>query len=77
MAATLNTLPSSLTPLISEKQLVELTGFTKTYFQKARTYGGGPPFIKIGRTVRYRLEDVEAWLASMPRLANTAGGKPE
>lgn len=27
--------------------------------------GGGPPFIKTGRLVRYRLSDVEAWEESL------------
>lgn len=35
---------------------------TKT-LQAWRHRGGGPPFIKVGRLVRYRLVDVEAWIA--------------
>lgn len=26
-----------------------------------RRQGNGPPYIKVGRAVRYRLEDVERW----------------
>ncbi|MBX6389684.1 MAG: helix-turn-helix domain-containing protein [Frankia sp.] len=31
---------------------------------KWRTTGDGPPGLRIGRHVRYRREDVEAWLAT-------------
>lgn len=27
-----------------------------------RTRGGGPRAVKVGRSVRYRLSDIEAWL---------------
>lgn len=32
--------------------------------QAWRCRGGGPPFIKVGHLVRYRPEDVEAWVQS-------------
>lgn len=31
--------------------------------EKLRVYGGGPPFLKLGRSVRYRLSDLEQWLS--------------
>jgi predicted DNA-binding transcriptional regulator AlpA len=31
---------------------------------KWRAKADGPPFIKVGRLVRYRRADVEAWLTS-------------
>lgn len=43
---------------------------TKT-LQAWRCRGGGPPFIKVGRLVRYRPEDVEAWIESR-RVASTS-----
>ena len=33
----------------------------------------GPPFVKIGPLVRYRVEDVEAWLSVQP----TGGAEPQ
>ena len=35
--------------------------------------GGGPPYIKVGRCVRYRLTDLERWLAS--RTVGAASGE--
>jgi excisionase family DNA binding protein len=32
--------------------------------QAWRSRGGGPPFVKVGRLVRYRAEDVKAWVES-------------
>lgn len=32
--------------------------------QSWRSRGGGPPFVKIGRLVRYRGCDVKKWIAS-------------
>lgn len=32
-----------------------------------RYHGNGPPYVKVGRHVRYRREDVEAWLDDQTR----------
>lgn len=29
-----------------------------------RTRGGGPAFVKLGRAVRYRRADLEAWISA-------------
>jgi excisionase family DNA binding protein len=34
-----------------------------------RTRGYGPPGVKVGKHVRYRLTDVDAWLESQKRVA--------
>ena len=44
------------------KELANYTGYSASFFEKLRCYGGGPPFYKIGRNVRYQIEDVENWL---------------
>jgi hypothetical protein len=41
------------------------------YLEIAACKGGGPPFVKIGRLVRYRVRDLEDWIASN-RYENTA-----
>lgn len=45
---------------------------TKT-LQAWRHRGGGPPFVKVGRLVRYRLSDVESWLASRTVSSTSEG----
>ena len=39
--------------LLTEDQASEIYGFSKAWFQKMRWKGGGPPYRKIGRSVRY------------------------
>ena len=54
------TLPSfPLDTLAASRHL----GLSKSTMEKLRVYGGGPQYLKLGRLVRYRIEDLEAWLA--------------
>lgn len=47
---------------ITDEELAKLSGLSRSYWQKSRVKGGGCPFIKIGRSVRYKLSDVELFL---------------
>ena len=38
------------------------TGLASATLRKLRLTGEGPPFMKLGRAVRYRREDLDAWL---------------
>ena len=54
--------------LLTTKQLPEITGLSKSFFDRGRIYGYGPQFIRIASGSRagkilYRPEDVERWLA--------------
>jgi predicted DNA-binding transcriptional regulator AlpA len=57
-------------PFIDEKQLCAHLGISSVTATKWRAHAAGPPFIKVGRLVRYRRTDVEAWL-----LSRTVGRK--
>jgi hypothetical protein len=35
-----------------------------SYLEKERVAGGGPRFIKIGKAVRYKIDDLDAWASS-------------
>jgi hypothetical protein len=48
-------------PRLNEKQLAERWGVSVRTLQAARVKGGGVPFVRIGRAVRYRPEDVLAY----------------
>jgi hypothetical protein len=37
---------------------------SKSYLEKLRLSGGGPPFIKIGKAVRYKFGDLDAWFGA-------------
>lgn len=38
-------------------------GLAVSTLEKMRVYGDGPRFVKLGRSVRYRICDLEAYLA--------------
>jgi predicted DNA-binding transcriptional regulator AlpA len=59
-------------PLLTDFDLERLTGRARSSWQKARLTGNSPKFIRLGRLVRYRLSDVEAWLAAHPTLRSTS-----
>lgn len=37
-------------------------GLSKPWLEQLRSRGAGPKFVKLGRAVRYRPEDLAAWL---------------
>ncbi len=69
-ADTENILPRSLT----EIQTAAYIGMSRSYLRRARVYGNrdssipAPPFIKIGRSVRYLREDLDIWLDNQKKL---------
>lgn len=41
---------------------------------KRRVFGDGPPFVKMGRSVRYRRSDLDAWTATRLRKSTSDDG---
>jgi len=58
--------------LLSDRELSRVTRRSRSSLQKDRLKGGGVPVIRIGRLVRYRASDVEAWLAKLPARRSTS-----
>jgi excisionase family DNA binding protein len=54
--------------MMNDQQVAEYLNMSAASLRKWRRLGGGPKFLKIGRSVRYRREDVETWLSSCPGL---------
>lgn len=50
------------TPWKDEKEAAPYTGHAVSTFQKLRCYGGGPRYSKRGRSVRYHVDDLDAWM---------------
>ncbi|MEE4303594.1 MAG: helix-turn-helix domain-containing protein [Wenzhouxiangella sp.] len=42
-------------------------GLQKSTLEAWRCRGGGPQFVKLGRAVRYRQADLDAWIESRVR----------
>jgi predicted DNA-binding transcriptional regulator AlpA len=48
--------------VLNERQVQELYGFSIPYLRRARREKRGPRFLKLGKLVRYRRSDIEAYL---------------
>ena len=53
---------------MNEREAAQYVGMSIHFLQKARSEGNvigrtpGPPFLKIGRAVRYLRHDLDAWI---------------
>jgi predicted DNA-binding transcriptional regulator AlpA len=65
---------TSFDPLLTDHDLERITGRARSTWQKARLIGGPetPPFIRLGRLVRYRQSDVQAWLSARRTYRSTS-----
>ena len=61
-------------PLLTDTDVSRLTGRARKTLQKDRLRGGNEsiPFIRLGRLVRYRLSDVQRFIAQRPALRSTS-----
>lgn len=57
----------SFPTLLDQKQVAEYLGKSVAWCERSRWDGTGPRFIKVGRAVRYRADDVLAWLEDNAR----------
>jgi predicted DNA-binding transcriptional regulator AlpA len=48
--------------LFSSLNTSQYMNMSHSWLRRSRVDGNGPPFIKLGRSVRYRKSDVDAWL---------------
>ncbi|GGP73184.1 hypothetical protein GCM10009347_42070 [Shewanella algicola] len=59
---------------LSEIETAEYIGMSRSFLRQSRMEGNrdnrtpAPPFIKIGRAVRYLKEDLDLWLDSFYRM---------
>lgn len=64
--------------LMNEKAAARLLGFKVRTLQTWRHRGGGPPFIRVSpRCIRYRKEDLLAWIEERRRLSTSDAGPGE
>lgn len=54
----------SPTALLTEQQAAQFLGLSISTLQKRRFESKQPPYLKISRSVRYKLADLEAFAAS-------------
>lgn len=64
-------------PVLDTRRAAAFLSLSPKTLEAHRTRGGGPPFIKLGRRVVYRQEDLDAWLAKRRRLSTSDPGPQE
>lgn len=65
---------SSAELLLDERALAERWSISVKTLRNRRVTGGFVPFVKISRSVRYRLSDVIAWENTSLRRSTSEGG---
>jgi hypothetical protein len=73
-------IPTSTPELLDEHEVAAIIRMSVAYLRADRSRGHvggatpGPPFLRIGRTIRYRRDDLDAWLADK-RVDRSAGSQ--
>lgn len=57
--------------LIDTEELASRWAVSKSYLNKLRLTGDGPPFVKIGTAVRYDVAVADKWLATKQRTSTS------
>ena len=55
-------------------EAAHLSGQSNRTLEAYRSRGGGPPFVRIGRAIRYRRGDLLDWLAARRRTSTSDPG---
>jgi predicted DNA-binding transcriptional regulator AlpA len=57
---------NAIEALLNERDVARITGLSVASVRRWRLLRQGPTYIKLGSAVRYRPEDLSAWLESRP-----------
>jgi predicted DNA-binding transcriptional regulator AlpA len=60
--------------VLTTHQAAAYCGQSPRTLEAFRLTGRGPRFLKLGRSVRYSVEDLEAWLAASRRRSTSDDG---
>ena len=69
----METASNLLQALLTERDVARITGLSVASVRRWRLLKIGPRATKLGAAVRYKQEDIKAWLDSRP----TIGGGPQ
>lgn len=64
----------NLPALLNEFEAANILGLSPRTLQALRVKGGGPKFLKLRRSVRYRPADLEAFIAAGERNSTSQTG---
>lgn len=65
---------SDLSSYINESEASKMTGMSIAWFQRDRWQGGGIPFVKMERAVRYKVSDLIDFMESRKRRSTSDQG---
>ena len=61
--------------LFDQRELAKELGLSKRSLERYRLHGNGPRYVRVGsRLIRYREEDVEAWINQSLRTSTSDVG---
>ncbi len=59
---------------LTEPEAAQLSGFSPAWFRRMRWSGGGPIFVRVGRSIRYPKIKLLSWLAEREVTSTSAVG---
>ena len=60
-----------ISPVLNAQEAAKYVGLSSSTLAKLRLRGGGVPFLKLGRRVAYRRQDLDSWLAGQLRQSTS------
>lgn len=57
--------------MMRQKDVAEMLCISESWLEQVRLRGGGPEYIKIGRNVRYKRDDVIRWIDMQRRISTS------
>lgn len=60
--------------LLSRPEVQKHFGISQRFLEVAAVRGDGPPVVKIGRSVRYQVRDIRAWINACREVIGKDGG---
>jgi predicted DNA-binding transcriptional regulator AlpA len=62
---------NSLERLLTPREAADFLRGSESWLAKARMRGDGPPFVKVGRSIRYSQADLVQWLKHQLRSSTS------
>jgi predicted DNA-binding transcriptional regulator AlpA len=75
-SATNETAHHEIRPLLSSKDVAKILKCSKNTVDKWRLYGGGPKFVRVGKSVRYSPREIEAYIARSTAASTSDEASP-
>lgn len=67
----MNKQPLDVSPVLTPKETAARLKVSPSWLAKARMRGDGPPYIRVGRSIRYAEPALGQWMKSRQRLSTS------